>query len=136
MVYKLKTDAETRAHGQFLMNFKGVRTENIFNKVNISRSSLYPIVKAQAITGRVRIDTKWGYSLAGHGNIASDNIRFSSLFAAEDVSRETKRPWRRRARRNGCFRRLRKYGALVRSGRHCVQYRNYGKVKVNSWSIQ
>ena len=28
--------------------------------------------------------------------------------------------------------RPRKYGALVRSGRHCVQYRNYGKVKVNS----
>ena len=57
MVYKLKTDAETRAHVQLLMNFKGMRTENIFNKVNISRSSLYPIVKAQTITGRVRIDT-------------------------------------------------------------------------------
>ena len=38
-------------------NFKGMRTDNIFNKVNISRFSLYPIVKAQAITGRVRIDT-------------------------------------------------------------------------------
>ena len=57
MVYMLKTDAETRTHVQLLMNFKGMRTENIFNKVNISRSSLYPIVKAQAITGRVRIDT-------------------------------------------------------------------------------
>ena len=57
MVYKLKTDAETRAYVQLLMNFKGVRTENIFNKVNISRSSLYPIVKAQTITDRVRIDT-------------------------------------------------------------------------------
>ena len=57
MVYKVKTDAETRAHVQLLMNFKGMRTENIFNKVNISRSSLYPIVKAQTITGRVRIDT-------------------------------------------------------------------------------
>ena len=57
MVYKLKTDAETLAHVQLLMNFKGMRTENIFNKVNISRSSLYPIVKAQTITGRVRIDT-------------------------------------------------------------------------------
>ena len=45
MVYKLKTDAETRAHVQLLMNFKGMRTENIFNKVNSSRSSLYPIVK-------------------------------------------------------------------------------------------
>ena len=57
MVYKLKTDTETCAHVQLLMNFKGMRTENIFNKVNISRSSLYPIVKVQTITGRVRIDT-------------------------------------------------------------------------------
>ena len=57
MVYKVKTHAETRAYVQLLMNFKGMRTENIFNKVNISRSSLYPIVKAQTITGRVRIDT-------------------------------------------------------------------------------
>ena len=34
--------------------------------------------------------------------------RFSSLFAARDVSRggRAKRPWRRRGRRNGCFRRL------------------------------
>ena len=57
MVYKLKTNAETRAHVQLLMDFKGTRTENVFNKVNISRSSLYPMVKAQTITGRVRIDT-------------------------------------------------------------------------------
>ena len=57
MVYKLKTDAETHAHVQLLMNFKGMRTENIFNKVDISRSSLYPIVKEQTITVRVRIDT-------------------------------------------------------------------------------
>ena len=57
MVYQRKTDAETRAYVQLLMNFKGVRTENIFNKVDISRSSLYPIVKAQTITDRVRIDT-------------------------------------------------------------------------------
>ena len=40
MVHKLKTDAETRAHVQLLVNFKDMRTENIFNKVNISRSSL------------------------------------------------------------------------------------------------
>ena len=57
MVYKLKTDAETLAHVQLLMNFKGMRTENIFNKVNISRSSLYLIVKVQTFTGRVGIDT-------------------------------------------------------------------------------
>ena len=57
MVYMLKTDAQTRSHVQLLMNFKGMRTENIFNKVNISRSSLYRTVKAQTITGRVRIDT-------------------------------------------------------------------------------
>ena len=41
--------------------------------------------------------------------IACDNIRFSSLFAAGDVSRRgtfAKRPQRRRERRNGCFRRL------------------------------
>ena len=57
MVYKLKADAESRAYVQLLMNFKGTRTENVFNKVNISRSSLYPMVKAQTITGRVRIDT-------------------------------------------------------------------------------
>ena len=57
MVYKLKTDAETRAYVQLLVNFKGVRTEHIFNKVDISGSSLYPIVKAQTITDRVRIDT-------------------------------------------------------------------------------
>ena len=57
MVYKLKTDAETCAHVQRLMNFKGMRSENICNKVNISCSSLYPIVKAQTISGRVRIDT-------------------------------------------------------------------------------
>ena len=82
MVYKLKTDAETRAYVQLLMNFKGLRTENIFDKVDISRSSLYPIVKAQTITDRVRIDNVVGII--------------------------TGRP--------------RKYGALVRSGRHCVQY--------------
>ena len=35
--------------------------------------------------------------------LACENIRFSSLFAAGDVSRG---PQRRRARRNGCFRRL------------------------------
>ena len=40
MVYKLKTDAETRAHVQRLVNVRGMRTENIFNKVTISRSSL------------------------------------------------------------------------------------------------
>ena len=57
MVYKLKTDAETRTHVHLLANFKGMRVENIFNKVNISRPSLYPIVKAQTITGRVRIGT-------------------------------------------------------------------------------
>ena len=57
MVYKLKTDAETLAHVHLLVIFNGMRAENIFNKVNISRSLLYPIVKAQAITGRVRIDT-------------------------------------------------------------------------------
>ena len=44
MVYKLKTDAETRTHVHLLVNFKGMH-------------SLYPIVKAQTITGRVRIDT-------------------------------------------------------------------------------
>ena len=60
MVYKLKTKAETRAHVQLLVNFKGMRTENIFNKVNIPRSLLYPIDKTQTITGRVRIDTYWG----------------------------------------------------------------------------
>ena len=39
--------------------------------------------------------------------LACENIRFSSLFADGDVSRGgTKRPRRRRARRNGCFRRL------------------------------
>ena len=44
--------------------------------------------------------------------VACENIRFSSLFAAGDVSRgETsflhpKRRQRRRARRNGCFHRL------------------------------
>ena len=37
-----------------------MRTENIFNKVNIPRSLLYPIDKTQTITGRVRIDTYWG----------------------------------------------------------------------------
>ena len=57
MVYKLKTDAETRTHVYLLVNFKGIRAENIFNKVDISRSSLYPIVKAQKSTGRLRIDT-------------------------------------------------------------------------------
>ena len=55
MVYKLKTDAETRAHVQLLVNLKGMRTENIFNNVNISRSTLKP-----TITGRVRIDTESG----------------------------------------------------------------------------
>ena len=44
--------------------------------------------------------------------LACENIRFSSLFVAEDVSLgrtsflRAKRPQRRRARRNGCFRRL------------------------------
>ena len=57
MVYKLKTDAEARAYVQLLMNFKGMRPENILNKVDISCSSLYPIVKAQTITDRIRIDT-------------------------------------------------------------------------------
>ena len=57
MVYKLKTDAETLAHVHLLMNFKDMHTENFFNKVNISYSSHKPIVKAQTITGSVRIDT-------------------------------------------------------------------------------
>ena len=57
MAYKLKTDAETRAHVHLLVNFKGMRAENNSDKVNIFRSSLYPIVKAQTITGRVRINT-------------------------------------------------------------------------------
>ena len=51
-----------------------------------------------------------GYVQAIPDNVlACENIRFSSLFAAGDVSRETftaKRPQRRRARRNGCFRGL------------------------------
>ena len=44
--------------------------------------------------------------------VACENTRFSLLFAAGDVSRgrtsflRAKRPQRRRARRNGCFRRL------------------------------
>ena len=38
------------------------------------------------------------------GYLACENIRFSSLFVAE------KRPQRRRARRNGCFRRLKDIG--------------------------
>ena len=59
MVYKLKTEAETRAHVQLLVNFKGMGTENIFNKVNIPRSLLYPIDKTQTITDRVRIDMYW-----------------------------------------------------------------------------
>ena len=96
MAYKLKTDSETRAYVQLLMNFKGVRTENIFNKTNISRSSLYPIVKAQTVTDKGK---DWHV-----------------------VGIVTGRP--------------RKYGALVRSGLQCVEYRNYGKVKVNSWPIQ
>ena len=57
MVYKLKTDAETLAHVQLLMNFEDMHTENFFNKVNISYSSHKPIVKAQTITGSARIDT-------------------------------------------------------------------------------
>ena len=40
MVYKLKADTETRAHVQLLVNLKGMRTENIFNNVKISRSTL------------------------------------------------------------------------------------------------
>ena len=39
------------------------------------------------------------WSRSKKGGLACENIRFSSLFAA-------KRPQRRRARRNGCFRRL------------------------------
>ena len=38
--------------------------------------------------------------------LACENIRFSSLFAAGDVSNVPERPQLRRARRNGCFRRL------------------------------
>ena len=57
MVYKLNTDADTRAHVHPLVNFKGMHAENIFNKVNILRFSLYPIVKERKITGRVKIDT-------------------------------------------------------------------------------
>ena len=42
-----------------------------------------------------------------HLALACENIRFSSLLAAGDVSfLRAKRPQRRRARRNGCFRRL------------------------------
>ena len=51
MVYKLKTHAETRAHVQLFVNFKSMRNENIFNKVNIPRSLLYPIDKTQTIKG-------------------------------------------------------------------------------------
>ena len=41
-------------------------------------------------------------------HLACENIRFSSLLVAGDVSRGGKNPapQRRRARRNGCFRRL------------------------------
>ena len=38
--------------------------------------------------------------------VAYENIRFTSLFAAGDVSNVPDRPQLRRARRNGCFRRL------------------------------
>ena len=50
--------------------------------------------------------------------LACENIRFSSLFAAGDVLRggttfvRAKRPQRRRARRNGCFRRLHQFRFL------------------------
>ena len=57
MVYKQTIDAETQAYLQLFLNCKVMCTKNILNKMNISRSSLYWIVKAQIITGRVRIDT-------------------------------------------------------------------------------
>ena len=38
--------------------------------------------------------------------VAYENIRFTSLFAAGDVSNVPDRPQLRRARRNECFRRL------------------------------
>jgi len=57
MVYKQTIHAETRAYVQLFLNCKVMCTKNILNKMNISRSSLYSIVKAQIITGRVRIDT-------------------------------------------------------------------------------
>lgn len=57
MVYKQTIDAETQAYVQLFLNCKVMCTKNILNKMNISRSSLYSIVKVQIITGRVRIDT-------------------------------------------------------------------------------
>ena len=49
MVYKLKTDAETRAHVQLLMNFKGMRTENIFDKVTRSGDSHWPATEVWSV---------------------------------------------------------------------------------------
>ena len=57
MVYKQTIDAETRAYVPLFLNCKVMCTKNILNKINISRSSLYSIVKAQIITVRVTIDT-------------------------------------------------------------------------------
>ena len=53
-----KTNTETHAYVQLWVNFKGMCTKNILNKVNMSCSSLYPIIKvAKNYMGRVRIDT-------------------------------------------------------------------------------
>ena len=59
--------------------------------------------------------------------IACENIRFSSLFAAGDVSRKS--PQRRRARRNGCFRRL------IERGLNLLQYR-YSNIFSNEKKVQ
>ena len=60
-------------------------------------------------TVNLKVTTVMTNSASG---LACENIRFSSFFVAEDVSLgrtsflRAKRPQRRRARRNGCFRRL------------------------------
>ena len=57
---------------------------------------------------------------------ACENIRFSSLFALRRCGRfRAKRPQRRRARRNGCFRRLRIYrfsSKWVRKKEKCAKF--------------
>ena len=62
------------------------------------------------------------------GRLACENIRFSSLFAAGDVSRETSQ--RRRERRNGCFRRL--LGAFHSANKSSLKFRNFHSP---SWTV-
>ena len=57
MVFKAKIDPETRAYIQFASQLKGVRMDEIMKKCNISRASLYCILKKDKTKAKAKKKT-------------------------------------------------------------------------------